>query len=109
MSWHGTSGGYTNHRCRCPDCKEAWAVAYRAYMNRHPEQRIKMRRRVAAWREAHPDRVKGYAIARRERALEERRAASVERIAAALRSWGMSAAKAQEAAPFVLRAAVGEG
>ncbi len=21
---HGTVGSYTNHRCRCPDCTEAW-------------------------------------------------------------------------------------
>jgi hypothetical protein len=23
--WHGTPGGYTNHRCRGPKCKSAWA------------------------------------------------------------------------------------
>lgn len=22
--WHGTSGGYTNHKCRCDDCRSAW-------------------------------------------------------------------------------------
>jgi hypothetical protein len=21
--WHGTRGGYINHACRCPDCREA--------------------------------------------------------------------------------------
>lgn len=21
---HGTSGGYTNHKCRCPKCRRAW-------------------------------------------------------------------------------------
>lgn len=26
--WHGTVGGYTNHKCRCADCKEA-AKIYR--------------------------------------------------------------------------------
>jgi hypothetical protein len=25
--WHGTSGGYTNHGCRCPRCRQAWAEA----------------------------------------------------------------------------------
>lgn len=24
--WHGTVGGYTNHRCRCTDCRQAMAV-----------------------------------------------------------------------------------
>lgn len=24
-TWHGTAGGYTNHRCRCPECKAEWA------------------------------------------------------------------------------------
>lgn len=22
--WHGTTGGYTNHRCRCDECRLAW-------------------------------------------------------------------------------------
>jgi hypothetical protein len=26
MAWkHGTAGGYTNHRCRCDDCRRAWS------------------------------------------------------------------------------------
>lgn len=29
--WHGTSGGYTNHRCRCVGCRAAWAAAMRRY------------------------------------------------------------------------------
>ena len=24
-TWHGTAGGYTNHRCRCPECRTSWA------------------------------------------------------------------------------------
>jgi hypothetical protein len=24
--WHGTPGGYTNHRCKCVDCRTAWAT-----------------------------------------------------------------------------------
>lgn len=23
--WHGTTGGYTNHKCRCDGCRAAWA------------------------------------------------------------------------------------
>ena len=23
--WHGTASGYTNHKCRCVQCKAAWA------------------------------------------------------------------------------------
>lgn len=26
---HGTIGMYTNHKCRCEDCREAWATYYR--------------------------------------------------------------------------------
>ena len=25
-SYHGTSGGYTNHYCRCRPCKDAYAI-----------------------------------------------------------------------------------
>lgn len=25
--WHGSAGGYTNHRCRCDDCRRAWNEA----------------------------------------------------------------------------------
>lgn len=24
--WHGTSGGYTNHHCKCIRCLDAWAT-----------------------------------------------------------------------------------
>lgn len=37
--WHGTSGGYTNHKCRCNDCREAWRVQHFAYIQRSPIQR----------------------------------------------------------------------
>jgi hypothetical protein len=23
--WHGTPGGTTNHKCKCPACRAAWA------------------------------------------------------------------------------------
>jgi hypothetical protein len=33
--WHGTAGGYTNHRCRCDPCRDAWAdMCYRMRQNR---------------------------------------------------------------------------
>ena len=35
---HGSASTYTNHKCRCPACKEAWAITHRDYMHRHPEQ-----------------------------------------------------------------------
>jgi hypothetical protein len=25
---HGTVTGYSNHKCRCPDCRKAWAVYF---------------------------------------------------------------------------------
>jgi hypothetical protein len=33
--WHGTSGGYTNHKCRCDECRAAW----RAYISRRRAER----------------------------------------------------------------------
>lgn len=45
---HGTTNGYTNRGCRCQPCKDAWAINHRAYMDRHPEQREKARKREAA-------------------------------------------------------------
>lgn len=38
--WHGTRGGYTNHRCRCDDCKAANAAMQR-------DQREKRAQRLA--------------------------------------------------------------
>lgn len=32
--WHGTSGGYSNHSCRCDDCRGAWANRMKAYRRR---------------------------------------------------------------------------
>lgn len=29
--WHGTRGGYSNHRCRCTECREAHRVAMAAW------------------------------------------------------------------------------
>jgi len=122
--WHGTSGGYSNHRCRCDECKRAWASAHRAYLDRHPEQRERARKRAQAWKRANPDKARAYDRRRREKARANpdkaraydrrrrekvratRRAAAVERVAAALRHWGMSAEKATEAAPFVLDSAL---
>lgn len=34
--WHGTPGGYTNHGCRCDDCR----AALRDYQRRRRKQRI---------------------------------------------------------------------
>lgn len=27
--WHGTSGGYSNHKCKCGPCTKAFAAAHR--------------------------------------------------------------------------------
>ena len=39
--WHGTPGGYTNHDCRCGECRSAWASYNKAYRHR-------VRERIAA-------------------------------------------------------------
>jgi hypothetical protein len=50
---HGTAGGYTNHRCRCSLCREAWRLDHLDYMNnRHPEQLEKHRVRQRAYHAA---------------------------------------------------------
>jgi hypothetical protein len=30
-TWHGTTTGYVNHKCRCRDCKGAWNEYHAAY------------------------------------------------------------------------------
>lgn len=30
-NWHGTPGGYTNHKCRCDACRLAWNACMREY------------------------------------------------------------------------------
>lgn len=32
--WHGTSGGYNNHKCRCEPCRLAWNKYCREYRER---------------------------------------------------------------------------
>jgi hypothetical protein len=27
--WHGTPNGYSNYRCRCDECRAAWASYFR--------------------------------------------------------------------------------
>lgn len=48
--WCGTSGGYSNHRCRCDACTAANRAALNAYMAAHPEQRAKKLARDRAGR-----------------------------------------------------------
>ena len=38
--WHGTAGGYSNHRCRCDRCRKAWAVEVAASKNRRAARPI---------------------------------------------------------------------
>lgn len=37
--WHGTLGGYTNHRCRCPECTSANTRHKRGYLPAWRKQR----------------------------------------------------------------------
>jgi len=32
--WHGTPGGYSNHRCRCDACRTAWNLQSSTYRRR---------------------------------------------------------------------------
>ena len=44
--WHGTVGGYNNHKCRCEACRAAFAAYCRTYRKR-PEVKAK----IAAYRQ----------------------------------------------------------
>lgn len=33
-SYHGSAGGYSNHRCRCAECRAAWAKWKKDYDRR---------------------------------------------------------------------------
>lgn len=35
--WHGTPGGYTNHRCRCEPCRNAWNTYFRGRRSRRAD------------------------------------------------------------------------
>lgn len=42
---HGTTGGYTNHGCRCKRCRKTWAKYHREYLHRSGQidkHRLKM-------------------------------------------------------------------
>lgn len=41
-NYHGTTNGYTNHRCRCAPCRGAWAT----YIARRKAERYALRVRV---------------------------------------------------------------
>lgn len=47
--WHGTTGGYTNHACRCDDCREAKRERDREYRQR-PEARVVRAIQLREWR-----------------------------------------------------------
>jgi hypothetical protein len=42
---HGSTNGYNNLGCRCMWCRHAWNMRQKAYMQAHPEQREKARKR----------------------------------------------------------------
>lgn len=50
-TWHGTSGGYTNHACRCRPYTDAHSARHLEYMERFPIQRAKhrIRERISYW------------------------------------------------------------
>lgn len=45
---HGTPGGYTNHRCRCDECRTAWREYRRGYGRGAQRARYEAARRYAA-------------------------------------------------------------
>jgi hypothetical protein len=65
---HATLGGYTNYRCRCQPCRDAYAAYSREWRARNPERAKAIQQRNAqspariasrrAWREKNRDRVR---------------------------------------------------
>lgn len=52
MPDHGKISTYTNHKCRCDECREAWREYSRSYYRRKPEvARAKRQRSYSEWRE----------------------------------------------------------
>lgn len=41
--WHGTPGGYSNHKCRCDDCRQAAREYRRQYARTHSREDYKGR------------------------------------------------------------------
>jgi hypothetical protein len=44
--WHGTVGGYSNHRCRCDLCRAAASEYKRQYLKRNPHKRMTPKQHV---------------------------------------------------------------
>jgi len=38
--WHGTSGGYGNHKCRCAECRAAWAASVAVSQERRSKRPV---------------------------------------------------------------------
>lgn len=38
--WHGTVNGYSNHHCRCLDCRRAWAAYYLDLRRHHAAELV---------------------------------------------------------------------
>lgn len=65
---HGTLGGYTNYRCRCQPCRDAYAAYSRDWRRRNPERSREIQRRASrsprrvasrrAWRDRNRERVR---------------------------------------------------
>jgi hypothetical protein len=43
--WHGTAGGYTNHACRCRECRDAVRIDHLRYMRENNKAREQHRLR----------------------------------------------------------------
>lgn len=39
-AWHGTSGGYTHRKCRCPKCRTAWRDTLKRLRHRRHSRRV---------------------------------------------------------------------
>lgn len=41
-SWHGTSGGYCNHGCRCDACRDAHRLAHKRHRTNRYAERVEV-------------------------------------------------------------------
>lgn len=45
---HGRPGSYTNHRCRCPECREAWRLYCRDNRERNHRNYARLQAQLSA-------------------------------------------------------------
>lgn len=84
-TWHGTIGGYTNHKCRCEACSDASSEHAKKYRAANREKRNAYQ---AKWRAENPEKARDLEARSRARNRERARERNAEYNASGeRRSW----------------------